>query len=84
MGQGKLRVARQRLVEQLNGFLAVLARIARAAPAKQIARAQIKIVSVEMRGRMHLQAGLFARRKIDPQGGRDSFRQFALQREQIG
>ena len=79
-----MRIARDRFLEEPQGALAILARIARAAPAKQIARAEKQIVGVEIARRMDLQAGFFARRKIGAQGERDPARQLGLEREEIG
>ena len=58
-------------------------RVARAAPAEEIACAQVVFVSLEIGRVMDPEARLFPRRKIRAQGNRDSLGQFALQAEEI-
>ena len=64
MSERKLRIARDGLIEKMKRLLRILARIARPAPTKQIARAQIEIVCVPMFRGMHLHACFFRGRKI--------------------
>src|SRR5438067_4597880 len=84
MRERKMRIARHRFVEKVQGAIAILTGIAGTAPTKQIARAKKEIVSVEIARRMHLETGLFAWRKIGAQGERNPTRQFGLEREKVG
>ena len=61
MRQREIRVALDCFVKKAQGPLAVLARIARTAPAKEIARPQKQIVGVEVACRVLLESFLFLR-----------------------
>ena len=64
MGEGKLRIVGQRLVEQGKRFLAILVRVANPGPAEKIAGPDVKVVGLEVCRRRHLQARHFPWRKI--------------------
>ena len=82
--EGKLRIARQRLLEQRQRLLAVLMRVANPAPAEKIARPHIKIIGLEVPRRRHLQASHFSRREIGLQRPNDPLGQFGLDGKKIG
>src|SRR4029453_15450995 len=83
VSQRKLRIARDRLINQPERLFTVFHRIAHPAPTKQVARAQKKFVGGKVVRRVNLHARSFARGKICTQRFGDSFSQFALQREKI-
>ena len=84
MREGELRIALERLVQQAKSLFAIFARIAGAAPTKEIARSQEKFIGRHVRGRMNLEAGFFARRQVGAERESDPPRQLALELEQIG